>query len=110
VRPALFVLTLAALPAAAASKGSFSEVFTAGSGPYLGNSLSAGVSPGPAVDLDLGYDFGTDQDLVLFHSLWGSLGLWPMEGIRISLDGDFGPKVSSDSPPGIRQASASAEK
>jgi hypothetical protein len=97
VRRAAVVLVLAALPAAAASRGSMSEAVTAGSGPYLGNSLSAGVSPGP-LDVDVGYDFGSDENLVLFHSLWASLGVWPAEGFRISFDGDFGPKVSSDSP------------
>jgi len=89
-------LTLAAVPAVGASRGSMSEALTVGSGPYIGNSISAGVSPGP-VDVDLGYDVGTDQDLVIFHSLWGSLGVWPVNGLRISFDGDFGPKVSSDS-------------
>jgi len=98
VRPALLLVAVLSLPAAAASKASFSEVFTAGSGPYLGNSISAGVSPSRVVDIDLGYDVGTDQDLVVFHSLWGSLGFWPAESVRISLDGDFGPNVSSDSP------------
>jgi hypothetical protein len=97
VRAAAVVIALAALPAAAASRGSMSEAMTAGSGPYIGNSLSAGVSPGP-LDLDLGYDFGSDENLVLYHSLWGSLGVWPFQGVRISFDGDFGPKVSSDSP------------
>jgi len=97
VRRLVAFLALAALPALAAPRGSFSEALTAGSGPYIGNSLSAGLSPGP-VDVDLGYDFGTDQDLVLFHSLWGSLGVWPGRDVRVSFDVDVGPKVSSDSP------------
>jgi hypothetical protein len=97
MRGAVAALALAALPAAAASRGSMSEAMTAGSGPYIGNSLSAGFSPGP-LDLDVGYDFGSDESLVLFHSLWGSLGLWPTDDLRVSFDGDFGPKVSSDSP------------
>jgi len=97
VRRLVILLALAALPAVAVSRGSFSEALTAGSGPYIGNSLSAGLSPGP-VDVDLGYDFGTDQDLVLFHSLWGSLGVWPTNDVRVSFDIDVGPKVSSDSP------------
>lgn len=97
MRRAAVLIMLAALPAAAASRGSMSEAVTAGSGPYVGNSLSAGFSPGP-LDLDVGYDFGSDENLVLFHSLWGSLGIWPSEGFRLSFDGDFGPKVSSDSP------------
>jgi hypothetical protein len=29
--------------------------------------------------------------------LWGSLGLWPADAVRVSFDADFGPKVSSDS-------------
>lgn len=91
------LLGAAAWPASAASRGSFSEALTAGSGPYIGNSLSAGFSPGP-IDVDVGYDFGSDEDLVLFHSLWGSLGVWPVEGLKLAVDGDFGPKVSSDSP------------
>ena len=91
------LLALAAFPASAAARGSVSEAFTAGSGPYVGNSLSAGFSPGP-LDVDLGYDFGTDTDLVLFHSLWGSLGIWPVEGVRVAFDADFGPKTASDSP------------
>ena len=90
-------LSLAALPAAAdAPRGSISESFTAGSGPYLGNSLSAGISPGP-VDLDVGYDFGSDQDLVLYHSIWGSVGYWPVNGFRILIDGEFGPRTSTNS-------------
>jgi hypothetical protein len=95
-----FVLALAllaaALPAAADTHGSVSESFTAGSGPYIGNSLSAGVSPGP-VDLDVGYDFGSDQDLVLYHSIWGSVGWWPVNGFRILIDGEFGPRTSTNS-------------
>src|SRR4051812_34880515 len=87
---------LASTPAMGASKASVSEAFTAGSGPYIGNSISAGVSPSSSVDLDLGYDFGTDQDLVVFHSIWGSLGLFTAEGVRFSIDGDFGPRASSD--------------
>jgi hypothetical protein len=89
-------LLAAALPAAADTHGSVSESFTAGSGPYIGNSLSAGVSPGP-VDLDLGYDFGSDQDLTLYHSIWGSVGWWPVNGFRILIDGEFGPRTSTNS-------------
>jgi hypothetical protein len=89
-------LSAVALPAVAETKGSISESFTAGSGPFIGNSLSAGVSPGP-VDIDLGYDFGSDQDLTLYHSIWGSVGWWPVNGFRILIDGEVGPKTSSTS-------------
>jgi hypothetical protein len=89
-------LSAAALPAVADTRGSISESFTAGSGPYIGNSLSAGVSPGP-VDLDAGYDFGSDQDLVLYHSIWGSFGYWPVNGFRILIDGELGPRTSTNS-------------
>src|SRR3954469_9163892 len=87
------VLSLA-LPALAETKGSVGESFTAGTGPFIGNSLTAGLSPGP-VDLDLGYDFGSDEDLVLYHELWGSVGFWPGSGFRLSVEGSFGPRTSS---------------
>jgi hypothetical protein len=87
-------LSLAALPAVAETHGSISESFTAGSGPYIGNSLSAGLSSG-IVDVDLGYDFGSDQDLVLYHSLWGSVGVWPVKSVRLLIEGSFGPRSSS---------------
>lgn len=87
-------LCAAALPAAAGPRGELSEALTAGSGPYVGNSLSAGFSPGD-VDLDLGYEFGSDQDLVLYHSLWGSVAVWPVEGLRFAFEGSFNPTTSS---------------
>jgi hypothetical protein len=93
----VFALSLAALPAAAVTRGSVSESFTAGSGPFVGNSITAGVSPG-ILDLDVGYDFGSDTDFALYHEIWASLGVWPGNGWRLSVDGSFGPRTSSTSP------------
>jgi hypothetical protein len=93
----LLALSLAALPAVAETRGSVSESFTGGSGPFVGNSIAAGVSPG-IVDLDVGYDFGSDTDFALYHEIWGSVGVWPGGGVRLSIDGSFGPRTSSTSP------------
>jgi hypothetical protein len=98
VRPLVLtlLLSIAALPAEAQTHGGVSEGFTAGSGPYIGNSLSAGISQG-IFDVDAGYDFGSDKDLVLFHSLWASVGVWPVYGLRFRVDGSFGPRTSTTS-------------
>ena len=61
------LVALAALPAAAA-RGSVSEALTAGSGPFVGNSISAGFSP-DRFDLDIGYDFGHIGDPLWFDVL-----------------------------------------
>lgn len=97
IRTALaLAVSLAALSSAAATKVSVGESFTAGSGPYIGNSLSAGVSP-ESWDIDVGYDFGSDENLVLYHEIWGSIGYWPGSGFRVSIDGYFGPRTTSSS-------------
>jgi hypothetical protein len=90
----VLAVALAALSSAAATKVSVGESFTAGSGPYIGNSFTAGVSP-DSWDFDVGYDFGSDENLVLYHELWGSIGYWPGGGFRVSIDGYFGPRTSS---------------